>query len=276
MAGRLDGKVALISGAARGMGECEARLFAREGAKVVLGDMLEEQGRRVATEITQQGGAATFLHLDVTVESDWQRAVETAERTYGKLNVLVNNAGIVRMAPLDETSLEAWNEVINVNQTGVFLGMKHAVPAMRRAGGGSIINISSVAGLIGLPGIPAYQASKGAGRVLVRHRVRVGHRRWVHRPVELQRGTESDTKSVLSSWLKLLRQNERVAFVVGSRFRGRECSRKSRCPGGIEASRSAAGSRRSAGRAHCPRLEPARLRRTRGSPLHGSTAALAD
>ena len=134
MAGRLDGKVALISGAARGMGECEARLFAREGAKVVLGDMLEEQGRRVATEITQQGGAATFLHLDVTVESDWQRAVETAERTYGKLNVLVNNAGIVRMAPLDETSLEAWNEVINVNQTGVFLGMKHAVPAMRRAG----------------------------------------------------------------------------------------------------------------------------------------------
>lgn len=169
MAGRLDGKVALISGAARGMGECEARMFAREGATIVLGDVLEEQGRRVASEITQQGGAATFVRLNVTAESDWQRAVETAERTYGKLNVLVNNAGIVRMAPLDETSLEAWNEVINVNQTGVFLGMKHAVPAMRRAGGGSIINISSIAGLIGLPGIPAYQASKGAVRLLTKH-----------------------------------------------------------------------------------------------------------
>jgi NAD(P)-dependent dehydrogenase (short-subunit alcohol dehydrogenase family) len=169
MAGRLDGKVALISGAARGMGECEARLFAREGAKVVLGDVLEEQGQQAVSGIAQQGGAATFVSLDVTAESDWQRAVETAERAYGKLDVLVNNAGIVRMAPLDETSLEAWNEVINVNQTGVFLGMRYAVPAMRRAGGGSIINISSVAGLIGLPDIPAYQASKGAVRLLTKH-----------------------------------------------------------------------------------------------------------
>src|SRR5262245_1071960 len=117
MAGRLDGKVALVSGAARGMGECEARLFAREGAKMVLGDVLDEQGQRVAREINQDGGAAVFVHLDVTVESDWQKAAETAEQTYGKLNVLVNNAGIVRMSPLDETSLEAWNEVINVNQT---------------------------------------------------------------------------------------------------------------------------------------------------------------
>jgi NAD(P)-dependent dehydrogenase (short-subunit alcohol dehydrogenase family) len=166
MAGRLDGKVALISGAARGMGECEARLFAREGAKVVLGDVLEEQGRQVAKEI---GAAATFVRLDVTLENDWQKAVEAAERTYGKLDILVNNAGIVRMAPLDETSLEAWNEVINVNQTGVFLGMKHAIPAMRRAGGGSIINISSVAGIVGLPGIPAYQASKGAVRLLTKN-----------------------------------------------------------------------------------------------------------
>lgn len=166
MAGRLDGKVALISGAARGMGECEARLFVREGAKVVLGDILEEQGRQVAKEL---GAAATFVRLDVTVESDWQRAVATAEQTCGELHILVNNAGIVRMAPLDETSLEAWNEVINVNQTGVFLGMKHAIPAMRRAGGGSIINISSIAGLVGLSNIPAYQASKGAVRLLTKN-----------------------------------------------------------------------------------------------------------
>jgi len=169
MAGRLNGKVALISGAARGMGECETRLFIREGAKVIMGDVLDESGQKVAQEITQQGGAATYVHLDVTKESDWQNAVAIAERLYGKLNLLVNNAGIVRMAPLDETSLEAWNEVVTVNQTGVFLGMKHAVPAMRRAGGGSIINISSVAGLVGLSNIPAYQASKGAVRLLTKN-----------------------------------------------------------------------------------------------------------
>ena len=169
MAGRLAGKVALISGAARGMGESEARLFAREGAQVVLGDVLEDQGRAAVEHIAQQGGSATFVPLDVTHEQDWQRAVETAEQTYARLDILVNNAGIVRMAPLDETSLEAWNEVIGVNQTGVFLGMKHAVPALRRAGGGSIVNISSIAGLIGLPNIPAYQASKGAVRLLTKN-----------------------------------------------------------------------------------------------------------
>ncbi len=167
--GRLDGKVALVSGAARGMGECEARLFVREGAKVVLGDVLDEFGQQVAVDLTRQGGAATYVHLDVTAESQWQQAVATAERLYGKLDILVNNAGIVRMAPLDETSLDAWNEVININQTGVFLGMKHAILAMRRAGGGSIINISSVAGLVGLPNIPAYQASKGAVRLLTKN-----------------------------------------------------------------------------------------------------------
>ena len=169
MAGRLAGKVALISGAARGMGESEARLFAREGAQVVLGDILEDQGRAAVEGIAQQGGSATFVPLDVTHEQDWQRAVETAEQTYARLDILVNNAGIVRMAPLDETSLEAWNEVIGVNQTGVFLGMKHAVPALRRVGGGSIVNISSIAGLIGLPNIPAYQASKGAVRLLTKN-----------------------------------------------------------------------------------------------------------
>jgi len=169
MPGRLAGKVALISGAARGMGESEARLFVREGAKVILGDVLEEQGRATVADITRQGGATTFVPLDVSKESDWQRAVETAEQAYGQLNILVNNAGIVRMAPLDETSLEDWNAVISVNQTGVFLGMKHAIPAMRRAGSGSIVNISSIAGLIGLPNIPAYQASKGAVRLLTKN-----------------------------------------------------------------------------------------------------------
>ena len=169
MPGRLAGKVALISGAARGMGESEVRLFVREGAQVVLGDVLEEQALAVLEDIVRQGGAATFVPLDVTKESDWQQAVETSEQTYGRLDILVNNAGIVRMAPLAETSLEDWNEVISVKQTGVFLGMKHAIPAMRRAGSGAIVNISSIAGLIGLPNIPAYQASKGAVRLLTKN-----------------------------------------------------------------------------------------------------------
>ena len=107
MAGRLDGKVALISGAARGMGQAEADLFAQEGAKVVLADVLDDLGQQAAQDIVRQGGEAYYVHLDVTLESDWQHAVETAEQTYGQLSILINNAGIVRMAPLDETSLEA-------------------------------------------------------------------------------------------------------------------------------------------------------------------------
>ena len=145
MAGRLDGKVALISGAARGQGEAEARLFVAEGAKVVLGDILIEDQQKVVDSLA---GQATGVKLDVTQEADWQHAVDTAVQTYGKLDILVNNAGIFPLEGLEETDLELWNRVIAINQTGVFLGMKCAVPAMREAGGGSIINISSVAGLV--------------------------------------------------------------------------------------------------------------------------------
>src|SRR2546427_4501716 len=149
MAGRLAGKVALISGGARGQGEAEARLFSQEGAQVVLGDILREAGQKVATDLVAQGGQATFVKLDVTQETDWQQAVETAVRTYGKLDILVNNAGIFRTEGVEATSRELWDQVIAVNQTGVWLGMKYAVPALRKAGGGSIINISSGAGIVG-------------------------------------------------------------------------------------------------------------------------------
>ncbi len=165
--GRLDGKVALISGGARGQGAVEAALFAQEGAKVLFGDVLDAAGKRVETEIRQAGGEATYLHLDVTQEADWQEAVERAVSTYGKLDILVNNAGILRRESIEETSKELWDTVLAVNATGVFLGTKHAIPAMRQAGGGSIVNISSVSGMVAL-GAPAYNASKGAVRVFTK------------------------------------------------------------------------------------------------------------
>ena len=167
MAGRLAGKVALISGGARGQGEVEGRLFAQEGAKVVLGDILVDLGQKVADSIRQQGGQAMFVPLDVTKEADWQKAVETTVQMYGKLDILVNNAGIFRTEGVEATSMELWNQVIAVNQTGVWLGMKYAVPAMRN-GGGSIINISSGAGIIGTGMAAAYHSTKGAVRILTK------------------------------------------------------------------------------------------------------------
>jgi NAD(P)-dependent dehydrogenase (short-subunit alcohol dehydrogenase family) len=169
MSGRVAGKVALISGAARGMGESHARLLAREGASVVIGDLLHDQGRELARVIAADGGQAIYVPLDVTVETDWQAAYNTAMLAFGRLDVLVNNAGIApQQGPLEQLSLEQWNQVIGINLTGAFLGMKHAIPHMRHGGGGSIINICSTAALIGYMGIPAYAASKGALRALTR------------------------------------------------------------------------------------------------------------
>jgi cyclopentanol dehydrogenase len=168
MVGRLNGKVALISGAARGQGEAEARMFVKEGAAVVLGDILVDEGEKVAASIRGSGGQATFVKLDVTQERDWQQAVAHAVQTYGKLNILVNNAGIFPIEGVEATTLELWNRVIAINQTGVWLGMKAAVPAMRQAGGGSIVNISSIAGLMGSGMATAYHGTKGAVRILTK------------------------------------------------------------------------------------------------------------
>ena len=165
---RLANKVALISGAARGMGATEARLFAGEGAKVVIGDILEEEGRQTEAEINEAGGECLFIRLDVTSESDWQRAVAATAARFGKLDVLVNNAGIYRTEGIEETSEELWDLVLEINGKGVFLGTKLAIPEMRKAGGGSIINISSVAGLTGGVGSAAYRASKGAVRLFTK------------------------------------------------------------------------------------------------------------
>jgi cyclopentanol dehydrogenase len=166
---RLGGKVALISGGARGMGAAEARLFAREGARVVVGDVLEAEGRGVEAEVAVKGGEAVFVRLDVTREADWQAAVALAEQRFGKLDVLVNNAGISAAGRVENTTVEAWDRVMDVNAKGVFLGTKAAIPAMRRAGGGSIVNISSQLGLVGMDiSSPQYTASKGAVRLLTK------------------------------------------------------------------------------------------------------------
>ncbi|HET9609927.1 MAG TPA: glucose 1-dehydrogenase [Acidimicrobiales bacterium] len=163
--GRLDGKVAIITGAARGQGAAEARLFAAEGARVLLADILDADGEAVAAEI---GDAAAYTRLDVTDEVQWQAAVALAEQRFGPVTVLVNNAGILHFQVLHKTELSDFENVMRVNVQGVFLGMKSVVPSMTRAGGGSIVNISSTAGLVGLPYFGAYVASKWAVRGLTK------------------------------------------------------------------------------------------------------------
>ena len=163
---RLQGKIALVTGGASGMGKSEATIFAREGARVLVADVLEAEGKGVAQAI---GDAARFVKLDVTNEAEWQTAVAFAEREFGKLDILVNNAGISGTYTSDLTSTDAWDKVMGINAKGVFLGMKHAVPALQRAGGGAIVNISSISGFAGQHGVHmAYNASKGAVRIMTK------------------------------------------------------------------------------------------------------------
>ncbi len=174
--GRLDGKVALITGGARGQGAKEGELFAREGAKVVLTDILDEEGEKAAAQI---GG--DYLHHDVTSEAEWGSAVSETVSRHGRLDVLINNAGIFRSGTTEATTLDDYRLVIEINQVGVFLGMKAVAPQMKSQNGGSIVNISSVAGLEGQAGTIAYTASKWAVRGMTkvaaaelgRHGVRV-------------------------------------------------------------------------------------------------------
>src|ERR1700722_11856574 len=165
MSDRLQGKVALISGAARGMGAETARLFVDEGASVLLTDVIDDEGDALVQEL---GERAAYCHLDVTSEDSWQNAIGFAEATFGPVSVLVNNAGILRAIPMPAMSLEGYQSVIDVNQTGVFLGMKSVVPSMLKAGGGSIVNTSSIDGFQGTPALTAYVAAKFAVRGMTR------------------------------------------------------------------------------------------------------------
>ena len=163
---RLKGKVAIVTGGASGMGRSEATIFAREGARVLVADLLEKEGEEVAKGI---GDGARFMKLDVTNEASWQAAVAAAEREFGKVDILVNNAGISGTYQPDLTSTEAWDRVMDINAKGVFLGMKHTIPALKRAGGGAIVNISSISGFAGQHGVHmAYNASKGAVRIMTK------------------------------------------------------------------------------------------------------------
>ena len=166
---RLENKVAIITGGARGMGAAEAKLFAQEGAKVVIGDTLEDEGRRTEAEINEVGGECLFVPLDVASESDWERAIGATVQRFGKLDVLVNNAAIAVFVAPDEATVADWDRQMEINAKGVFLGTKAAIPEMRKAGGGSIVNISSISGIIGQANIhAAYNASKGAVRLLTK------------------------------------------------------------------------------------------------------------
>jgi len=167
---RLEGKVALITGGARGMGAAEASLFSREGAKVIIADVLEDEGRQTEVDINESGGEAIFTRLDVTQESAWDAALLLAVERFGKLDVLVNNAGISVKGSFEETTVEMWDSVMEVNAKGVFLGSRAAVRQMKRQGtGGSIVNISSVSGLLGQDNVNAsYNASKGAVRAFTK------------------------------------------------------------------------------------------------------------
>jgi 3alpha(or 20beta)-hydroxysteroid dehydrogenase len=165
---RLKGKVALVTGAATGLGAAQAQALAQEGACVVLADIADQEGEKVAEEIRAADGDGHYIHLDVCKEEDWRRAIRFTVERYGKLDVLVNNAGIViKRVPIEERTVEEWDRVMAVNLRSVFLGTKYAIPEMRRNGGGSIVNISSLAG-IGQSALqePAYATSKAAVRML--------------------------------------------------------------------------------------------------------------
>ena len=165
---RLHNKTCLITGGAKGLGESQARLFAKEGARIIIADILEERGAMVAEDIRSKGYEAMFCKLDTTVELDWTNTINTIHREFGNLDVLVNNAGLYHRGVVEETTVEQWDLIISANATSVFLGTKLAVAKMRISGGGAITNISSIAGLVGSKIQSVYNASKGAIRAFTK------------------------------------------------------------------------------------------------------------
>jgi NAD(P)-dependent dehydrogenase (short-subunit alcohol dehydrogenase family) len=223
---RLKDKVAIITGGAHGMGEAEARLFAREGAAVVIADVLSELGEAVAADINAGQGRAMFIRTDVTSETDWQRLISGTIEAYGRLDILVNNAGISGSSVGSDLSLEGWNKLMSINATGVFLGTTLAAQEMAKAGRGSIVNISSIMGFIGgAEGHPGYSASKGAVRLLTKSAavrwgpqgVRVNSVHPGYLPAMLG-GTNSGTRSAKIPLTPLRRLGEPIEVAYGVLF----------------------------------------------------------
>ena len=222
MAGRLDGKVALISGGASGIGAAHTRVFAAEGARVVIGDIQEAKGQEVATSVNDNGGEAVFVRLDVTSENDWQQAVHEAVGRFGRLTTLINNAGVYWPAGVEEETRDKWQRMIEINQTGVWLGMKTVLPALRESGNAAIVNISSLYGLIGSPGSIAYHASKGAVRLMtkaaaleyVRQGIRVNsiHPGQIDTPILAGLTPEQDAQIKEATPMGRLGRPEEIAF----------------------------------------------------------------
>jgi NAD(P)-dependent dehydrogenase (short-subunit alcohol dehydrogenase family) len=166
---RVKGKIVIISGGARGQGAAHGKVFAQEGARVLLGDVLDEDGKKTAAALRAHGYDVRYRRLDVSSEADWKSAVDFCESEWGKLDILINNAGIVgTMKPPDTEDVADWQQMVDINQKGVFLGIQACIPAMRRAGKGSIVNTSSMNGIVGSPGYFSYQASKGAVRMMTK------------------------------------------------------------------------------------------------------------
>ena len=221
---RLENKVAIISGGSRGMGAVEAELFVQQGAKVLVGDVRDDEGRALVEKI---GADAVYAHLDVTSEDDWAAAVNKATECYGKLDILVNNAGVSARGTIEETSVEDWDRVMGINAKGVFLGTRAAIPEMRKAGGGSIVNISSQLGLVGMAeSSPQYQSSKGAVRIFTKSaaiqyapegiRVNSVHPGPIVTPMTEARRSDSAVQQVMVSRIPLGRygESEDVAYGV--------------------------------------------------------------
>ena len=220
---RLENKVAIISGGSRGMGAFEAALFVQEGAKVIIGDVRDEEGRDLAKHI---GSNAVYMHLDVTSESDWAAVVKEATDRYGKLDILVNNAGVSARGTIEETSVDDWDRVMGINSKGVFLGTRAAIPDMRKSGGGSIINISSQLGLVGMAeSSPQYQSSKGAVRIFTKSaaiqyapegiRVNSVHPGPIVTPMTEARRSDSAVQQVMVSRIPLGRYGESKDVAYG-------------------------------------------------------------
>jgi len=222
----LDGKVALVTGAALGIGEATARELAARGAAVLVTDVLDPAGEKVARAIRKGGGKAAFRHLDVSDSREWRKAVNAAVRKFGRLDILVNNAGIGTYPDVESETVEGWNRLIAINQTGVWLGMKYAVPAMRTAGGGAIVNVSSIFGAVGgFGGSIAYHASKGAVRLMTKNaairyateniRVNSMHPGFIDTPMIVEvKGTDTEALILANTPMGRLGRPEEIASAI--------------------------------------------------------------